>query len=504
MVRKSHERFRTLPPFNASRPLRVVRYADGALGIVDEAHSRVWHGEDVTSTRDARPATEVVLPTIPNHYGKFVPKAIGGVSKTVRRVGCIRTHAKHRGALVVFATRLPSEDALVEALRPYGDDALACTVGDVERDDEYGLVCEVVVHEPADVDCVCAIIARCGATPILEDPSANALRGLGVERLDRIDAKVVLRDEDEEDENAAYGVRRGTDNWRFAWMPAEWRRVPITWDHQVDNFLHYDDLEALSQPLRQHVARERLRREMHDPMGSHWRRAETPPTARELAWAAEHPHETPPPPLRAILDCAPLARALAEYGANCVVAASDLESWGLWIDSVRVLVRDEGSDIWYRPRDTRNMLTMNIPGRRLVSAALTCEQSEQIITAFYLLSIERVPEPLLRRAAQLLLHRYMLERGYTSKYMGKYKQDALYIGNSNSFRHFRRLAQYAPDRLPAVVLNKLCARDGRLRNKGSKGSRSKYRTVGRYVPKRRLQRTLDDEERMIVEATEAS
>ena len=75
--------------------------------------------------------------------------------------------------------------------------------------------------------------------------------------------------------------------------------------------------------------------------------------------------------------------------------------------------------------------------------------------------MSRVPDPLVRRAAQLLLHRYMLERGY--------KQDAHYIGNGHRFRNFRRLAQYAPERLPAVVLNKLCARDGRMRNKGSKG-----------------------------------
>jgi len=124
-------------------------------------------------------------------------------------------------------------------------------------------------------------------------------------------------------------------------------------------------------------------------------------------------------------------------------------------------------------------------------------QSEQLITAFYLLSVERVADATVCEAASLILFRYMFERGYTARYMGKYLQEANHIGNGKRFRQFRRLSQYAPDRLPIAVLTKLCGTNGRMINRGSKGTRSKYRTANRYVPARRLKRTREDEDEMM-------
>jgi hypothetical protein len=81
--------------------------------------------------------------------------------------------------------------------------------------------------------------------------------------------------------------------------------------------------------------------------------------------------------------------------------------------------------------------------------------------------------------------------------MGRYEQEAKHIGNSASFRRFARLSQYDPHRLPTAVLNRLCGRDGKLRSRGAKGSRSKYvDKAKRYRPRRRLVRTENMEERM--------
>lgn len=470
--------------FNNGMPLRVVRGDDGRMGVVDEARMRVWFGYDFRSTRVPRiPAGDcVTLPPLPSHYGKFEPKAIGGVSKTVRRVGCIRTTHKHTGAVVVFATQAPTPTCVAEAM---GAVAVEHTVGDSEVDEEFGNVTEIVVHESSDVDTVCAVVARCGAIPILEDNSLNALQGIGVERLDRIPSKSV--DGEENDDESQFGARRGEKNWRFAWLPNGWH-PPITWDHMIRN-VESQDIETLPQPLRQHVAQNRINRGVHELLGSRWRVAETPPTPSELGRTHQGPGT------RTILDCPALSAALVNGGGdNVSVPVHIAESLGL--DSIRYLaMADDGR--WYRPRDTRSILNQQIPGRRLVSAALEDSQSEQLITVFYLLSIERVSDPHLCEAATLILFRYMFERGYTARWMGKYVQDALYIGNGIRFRPFKRLSQYAPDRLPAKVLIKLCGTDGRLKNKGSKGTRSKYRTTNRYVPNRRLKRTPDHESSMI-------
>ena len=137
--------------------------------------------------------------------------------------------------------------------------------------------------------------------------------------------------------------------------------------------------------------------------------------------------------------------------------------------------------------EQRQMLKKYLPKKRLVSAGLTKNQSRQLIHAFYILLVERVREPLVARAAELIMYRYVVERGYVPRYMGKYQQDGLFVGNGDTFRQFARLSQYAPSRLPSEVLNKLCDGKGKLRGRGSKGSRSKYIDKSkRYKPKRRL------------------
>ena len=114
---------------------------------------------------------------------------------------------------------------------------------------------------------------------------------------------------------------------------------------------------------------------------------------------------------------------------------------------------------------------------RYVSAALSEAQSQQLLTAFYALCVARV-RPVLAHACELILFRYMIEGGYTARWMGKYDQYALHVGNGEKLRRLadgkRELAQYRQHNLPAQVLNRLCGRDGRVHPRGSKGSRSKY------------------------------
>jgi len=482
-------RTRTMDGFNNGRPLRVVVGDDGRMGVVDDARLRVWFGTEARSTHSPIPSREVALPAIPTQYGRFLSKPIGGVSRTVRRVGCVRTKHRLTGAVVVFATRAPTLESVASAVRTHCTSEV--TVGDAEHDEEFGNVTEVVVHESQDVDHVCAVIARAGAVPVLEEESHNAHQGLGVERLDRIESECVAVDA--HDGSFQFGARRGERNWRFAWLPDGWR-PPITWDHMIAN-VDALPLEDIPQPLRQHVATHRIREGRYDPMGSRWRPSESPPTAAELAHAAAAGAIPPPPPMRAVLlDVPRLAAVLATRDRLTEEERTDLLP--VPIDSTRFLVRgDDG--VWYRPRDTRNALSQQIPARRWVSAALEDVQSEQLITAFYLLSVERVADATVCEAASLILFRYMFERGYTARYMGKYLQEANHIGNGKRFRQFRRLSQYAPDRLPIAVLTKLCGTNGRMINRGSKGTRSKYRTANRYVPARRLKRTREDEDEMM-------
>ena len=137
------------------------------------------------------------------------------------------------------------------------------------------------------------------------------------------------------------------------------------------------------------------------------------------------------------------------------------------------------------------------PAPALVSARLTPPQSRQLIEAYYLLTVERVQGEV-ARACELILFRYAFERGYLARHVGKYDQEAKHVGNGDAFRQFRSMSdRYSPHNLPASVLNALCGKDGKLRARGSKGSRSKKAPIDqRWRPSRRMTRTSEDEMRM--------
>ena len=102
-------------------------------------------------------------------------------------------------------------------------------------------------------------------------------------------------------------------------------------------------------------------------------------------------------------------------------------------------------------------------------------------------------------ALELVLFHYMRDRGYTARWMGKYRQLAMHLGNGRVFRKFNAaLVQYGVrDAVPDAVVSRLMGLDGRIRARGNKGSRSKYKQRGRlYRPGSRLERTADDEARM--------
>lgn len=481
---------RLLPPFNNRQRLLAVELPDGRLGVADEHSKRVWVEHEWTST--VQPHWSVVeLPTIPEHYGKWVQTSIGGVSNTVRRTGILRG-APHAKEGVLFATHASAEDTVAKALADAD-----CAVGQTLHDDEMGFVTEVVVGVcEEDLAHVAARMARSGATPVLEDPSLNALRSLGIERLDRIHSQVVCDEEimhAEDDGN--YGLRRGIENWHFPWLPSWWRKVPITWDHMVENVSDVEDVSLLPYPLRQHVAHARAD---CNPLGTLWTRSAHTPTDAERA----HDGVTPPFFFWRVWHTPP---------ESLVEALRDGEDFGdddallEWKDAQGVppdltpttLVEVDGT--WYHPTTRRVRGAESVPKERVLSAGLSTEQSRQLIEAFYLVSVERVSDPKAVRALHLILYRYMVERGYTARWIGKYKQDARHIGNGTRFRAFRNHPQYRPWNLPARTIHKLCDSHGNPVNRGSKGSRSKYKSEDvkeRYVPKRRLQRTSHDEDAM--------
>ena len=482
-----------MAPFNNGQPLRIVRLPSGDLGAVDEAERRVWVGETLASTyvRDLGALPRVDVP--PVGYGTWKRKSVGGVSSTMRLEGLLRAAPRSRDPVVVFATHGPTADAAERAL--VGLDA---TVGVSEHDAEFGHVAEVIVHHPANLDFVAARLAAAGMTPVLEDANVNARRCLGIERLDRIGAHVLG------DDGATHGPRRGMENWRFEWQPAHWARVPITWDHMVEN-VGDAPLETIPQPLRQHVARARLDRL---PRGTCWAETFVWQTVRERrddGSASEGEEGTDGGGSggggsgnRSEDDGtarAPAALVDALVAGRRSFEAAELTTLcGTWADVPDVVVVPDGRR--FRPCAPR-ALTRHVPRRRLVSAALTPAQSRQLIEAFHAIEVARTDDPDVRRAAQLVLFHYMKERGYTARWMGKYDQEGKYVGNGDRFRRFARLAQYAPHRLPSSVLNKLCDRTGTLRTRGSKGSRSKHKPRGdRYVPAVEIVRTQHDEDRM--------
>ena len=389
------------------------------------------------------------------------------------------------GPITLFSIRCPDTECIA---RVFDSEENIGHVGEAQFvDDAFGIVTEIIIFDAEDLSHACALVHMAGGTVMLEDPSVNARRCLGVERLDRIGAKVVCEENMYEEDDGVYGLRRGNDNWKFPFLPVGWR-VPITWDHMVENVLH-EPIMNIPHPLRQHVAKRRIEMGIHQKIGSLWVKT-IAATKEELMHA-----NTPNP--RLVLESP--SHDLKEWIRRGTRHEEDLPDKITDEITLKTIVEVDGK--WYRPVDTVAFLrkqTTDASGKRLVSAALKFEQSCQLLTAFYFLCIERRQEEDVNHAFILIMYHYMKERGYTSRWMGKYDQFAVHVGNGDLFRNFNRLTVYQPHLLPVDVLNKLCGSDGKLKSRGSKGSRSKYQSKKkRYVPKRRLKRSRDDEEKMI-------
>jgi len=141
---------------------------------------------------------------------------------------------------------------------------------------------------------------------------------------------------------------------------------------------------------------------------------------------------------------------------------------------------------------TNSKYTKYINEYKWVSAALEPCQSSQLLAANYLLNVEQVKCNIQKNIAACIQYRYLITRGYSARWLGKYDQNAAYLGNGNSIRKFTKLNQYCIDELDTKVLEKIYKKDGQLRGKGNKGSRSKYAPLNeKYVPKRTMKRTLN-------------
>lgn len=497
----------TLPHVNMGRVFRAVQCPGGTFGVVDEETQGIWHAF-ATAPRTLEDKGIVAslptvhLPTFPSQYGSWHKTAIGGVSNTMRRRGCIRTAPQNvSDSVVVFATHAPDDACVRTALAA---SQFGYAIGSTEHSEEFGFATEIVVHASAEVEHVCAVIARAGARVLLEDPALDTKRELGIERLDRVDSEIVAYDTNRDAERGTFGLRRGRENWKFSWLPAHWERVPITWDHLVEN-VRAEPLDTLPRILRQHVARKRLDEHDYDECGMHWEPATRLPCAEELEdFSTGRPDPLPIPRRRIVIPPPELKARL--YGAQPVaLTLQEFEAW-----QVRALIGDlgyrlgggvlvQGADgTWYQPVNTRDALERYYRGRREVSARLTDAQSQQLISALYVHSVEQHRDPRAVHVAALIMFRYLLVGGYMARWIGKYNQNAHNVGNGRRFRNFVHLEQYVPSRMPSHVLSRRCNPDGTLSTRGSKGTRSKYSDKDRYVPQRRLRRSLNDESEMRV------
>jgi hypothetical protein len=253
----------------------------------------------------------------------------------------------------------------------------------------------------------------------------------------------------------------------------------------AENVLH-EPLETLPYPLRKHVAQTRIRQRMYPPLGSEWVETTVPPTAEEYAPTLMSRRVVHDPPAH-LVDALTAGRTTID----------DLA--GVPTDPNKDLVQSRDGR-WFQPVDTRRKLDVSAKAStRYVTPALRWGQSEQLITAFYFLSVERARDEDTLRAFALIMFHSLKERGYTARWLGKYDQTGRHTCNGDKNRKFLKHTHYAPHQLPASVLNRCCGPDGKLRNRGSKGSRSKYKTdKQRYVPQRRLKRSREDEDDMRV------
>ena len=477
-------RTKTLSAFNNGQTLTPVLVQDEEgerVGIRDALSGRVWG--TYAMTHEALPPgarwTPIVLPPVPPSYGKKVDKWVGGVSRTVRLEGILRARETNRSSnedsIVLFAIGGVNREELCAALQ----DAPA-TLRETEEDEEYGFVTEVVV-ERQHVHHVAALIARTGDIPMFENPKEDACRALGIERLDRTDTQATV-DETvmEVQSDDIYGPRRPSGNFLYGFIPNHWL-PPLTWDHLAANVADIAKVRDLPEPLRTHVASYRIRNGLFKTMGTLWARMDPQPTKPGAYTVIAQP------PIALIRG---LADGAMEFNEDVM--------FGMRVTARTIVRADDG--MWYIATDTAQSLRRWTCGKRKVSCALDKAQSEQLIQCFYLLSVEQVQDPIICNAARQVMFRYLIGRGYTARWIGKYLQKAQHVGNGDTLRRFNRLSQYNTHQLPSQVLNRLCEINGHLKSRGSNGTRSKYKTRSnkkRYVPKRRMNRTLDDERQMV-------
>jgi hypothetical protein len=145
-----------------------------------------------------------------------------------------------------------------------------------------------------------------------------------------------------------------------------------------------------------------------------------------------------------------------------------------------------------KDKHERRKLQTMIPRRRWVSGALDLEQTRQLLDAFYIYYVEQTRDVVQRKVAACIMYRYLVCRGFSSRWMGKYNQTACFLGNGKGIRKFKRLEQYAPHRLPIHVLNSIYQPGGKLKGHGKKKSRSRYASEeDRYEPKRKMRKPND-------------
>ena len=129
-------------------------------------------------------------------------------------------------------------------------------------------------------------------------------------------------------------------------------------------------------------------------------------------------------------------------------------------------------------------------------------ESEQLITAFYLLSVEE--SETYREVAKAILHRYMIERGYTARWTGRYVQGGRFIGNSDHFQPLqhepspvRRGAPPHPGSQPRL-LRRERAEEGERVPRVPLQVQAERGEGERYVPEKRLKRRSVEDERSLV------
>ena len=255
---------RTLPHVNEGFPFDVVKDDSGNIGVRDSTNGSVWWGYDLSATdKETRPVSEVItLPSFPANYGSWKEVPIGGISKTVRRIGIYRAEPKTSASddsVTLLATNARTPHVVKEAL-----DGIDCAhVIDMEYDDSFGNITEVRVLGADNVAFVSARIARTDARVYMEDEKRDLRQYLGIERLDR-----------EPD------PRRGSDKWRFTWLPSHWKRVPLSWNLLAENVPDTEDIEKIPFPLRQHVAKKRID-EIY-ASGTHWKETTYIPSQYEI------------------------------------------------------------------------------------------------------------------------------------------------------------------------------------------------------------------------------